>query len=168
MRLSALNPRLLVAALLVVGVVVSTSLAANDPKTHGDGSNAKWAYVVACGLTAISDGEVRCPVIESDGKLAVSMSSTTALTSKASSATEAQVSCGVTSTTVKAANASRLKIDYQNLSAQEVRICYAATCTVAGAGRNLTQNTAYTEANYTGAITCIVATGTATVAYSEL
>lgn len=65
--------RVLLTAIVVIGVaaMASTAMAANDPKTHSDGAHPAWSYVVACGLTAISNGEVICPVVDASGNAKV-------------------------------------------------------------------------------------------------
>lgn len=103
--------------------------------------------------------------------LSSSIDTITAYQQKTSTATTSQVSCGTTSATLKAANTTRISIDYQNFTpTTSVYVCENATCTTAGAGKLLGDTSklyGYTESNYTGALSCITASGTATVGVTE-
>jgi len=80
--------------------------------------------------------------------------------------TESQVLCSAVSSVLVAANADRIKLIFKNISATSVYICYATACTAA-AGMLFTQDEGYTEENYTGEVSCITASGTATVAIKD-
>lgn len=91
--------------------------------------------------------------------------------SSVSAASDFQVSCTTTSTTLRAANAARLEVDYMTFTpTTEVSICYAATCTTTAAGRKFSSALGvfgYRETSYSGAISCITASGTVTVGGTE-
>ncbi|MDP2815294.1 MAG: hypothetical protein Q8O19_01280 [Rectinemataceae bacterium] len=86
---------------------------------------------------------------------------------KVATAAEGQVSCGTTTSVLRAANTARISIAYQNVSVTTVRICHAATCVAANAGKRLKEDSGFLEKNYTGAISCITDSGTATVSFTE-
>lgn len=86
---------------------------------------------------------------------------------RASTAAEGQTSCTTSSASVMTANSNRVVARLLNQSAVDVYVCYAATCST-GVGVRLQENMSLSEDRYTGAISCITASGTATLARKEI
>ena len=124
---------------------------------------------------AIEDGTTNGKWLRTDGSgyLKVNINSYPALDAasdditiynqKASSGDDFQVSCTSTSGTFRVANSGRIAIQWMNQSSIDVYICYEATCTTA-IGMRYKEDMGFVDKNYAGAITCITASGTATVA----
>jgi hypothetical protein len=92
-------------------------------------------------------------------------------TSSTLATSPAQISCSNVSATLVASSAGRHKVDFQSWTpANDVFICYAATCTTALANIKLGTSIsllAYTEDRYTGAVSCITSSSTTTVAVTD-
>lgn len=75
--------------------------------------------------------------------------------------------CTGTTASLISSNGNRLELIVLNQAAIEAYICFAATCT-ATTGMKLTENMGITNEHYTGAVSCITASGTTTIAVKEL
>lgn len=80
-----------------------------------------------------------------------------------------QVTCGTTSATLLASNASRFSADLTMIGSGTVYVCRSATCTTGTAAFIFTtQGQSYRETTYSGVFSCITATGSIAMAGSEI
>lgn len=86
-----------------------------------------------------------------------------------STTTESSTANNCTGTTASliSSNANRIELIVLNQAAIDAYVCFAATCTTT-TGMKLTENMGITNEHYTGAVSCITASGTTTIAVKEL
>ena len=154
--------------LLIIGLMLTGSLSfAEDPTNQA----RRWDPSTAMCVT--DDGNLTTMMVRCDtsGNAKVTLGTAldaasddiTIYNQKASSGDDFQVSCTSTSGTFRVANSGRIAIQWMNQSSIDVYICYEATCTTA-IGMRYKEDMGFVDKNYAGAITCITASGTATVA----